>query len=98
MSAKRASILMWSLLGGVVLSLTGGGWYVRDFVATELASKDEVIIVAQKADFAIDRQMEAVIAQIAHLDGKAKKTPEEIEQLKYLRQQLELMRKIRRGK
>ena len=98
MSVKRASILMWSLLGSMILGLTGGGWYVRDFVATELASKDEVVIVAQKADFAIDRQMEAVIAQIAHLDRKPNKTAEEIDQLNYLRQQLELMRKIRRGK
>lgn len=97
-TTHRAEILLWSILGSVIMALAFGGWAARDFVDTKLASKDQVVVVGLKADFVIDQQMAAVIGQIAYLERKPRKTQDEINQLNYLRQQLDIMRKVRSGK
>ena len=97
-SSKRAEVLLWSILGTVITTLAFGGWTVKDYVDTELASKGEVQVAGLKADFVLDQQMAALIAQIAYLERKGKKTQDEINQLNYLRRQLEIMRKVRSGK
>ena len=89
---------MWSLVGTLALSTVGGGWYVRDYIDTRLASKEEVKLAGNKADFVLDQQMAALIGQIAYLERKANKTAGELQQLNYLRQQLDHMRKVRSGK
>lgn len=96
--ARRAEALLWGILATVVTSLAFGGWTVRDFVSEKLASKDDVIIAQAKADFVLDRQMEAIIGQIAYLERKAFRTPTEQQQLNFLREQLAQMRRVRAGK
>lgn len=93
------------ILGTLVMGLAFGGWQARDYIEERLASKDDVkhvgevaIVAGVKADFVIDQQMEDLIAKIAYLDRKPNKTTDEREQLKYLRDQLERMRRIRTGK
>lgn len=90
--------LFAGLLAASVSGLAFGGWAVRDYIANDLASKDEVRLAGSKVDFVLDRQLEALIAQIAHLERKPNKTAGEFEQLRYLREQLNLMRKVRTGK
>ena len=89
---------MWSLVGTLVLGTVGGGWYARDYIDTRLASKEEVQLAGNKADFVLDQQMAALIGQIGYLERKATKTAGERQQLDYLRKQLEHMRNVRSGK
>ena len=91
-------MILWSLVGTVVLGTAGGGWYANEYIHNNLASKEAVVVAGAKADFAIEKQMEATISQINHIEGKKKKTSEDLNQLDYLRKQLEIMRQIRRGK
>ena len=91
-------MIMWSLVGTVVIGMAGGGWYARDYIDTRLASKEEVQLAGNKADFVLDQQMAALIGQIGNLERKASKTASERQQLDYLRKQLDHMRKVRSGK
>ena len=95
---NRAQAILWSLVGTAVAGLAFGGWAARDYIDERLASKEAVIVAGAKADFVLDRQMEAVIAQIAYLERKPKLTPVEVNQLNYLRQQLQEMRRVRAAK
>lgn len=97
-ASNRPEVLLWTILGTVITALAFGGWAARDYVDNELASKGEVVVVGLKADFVLDQQMAALIAQIAYLERKGKKTQDESAQLQYLRQQLDIMRKVRSGK
>ena len=78
-------------MGTIVTTLGGAGWYARDTIAT----KEDVVVAASKANTALDLQMESLIQKIAKLDSKVGKTQEELEQLRYWRQQLERLRKMR---
>lgn len=90
--------ILTGILATAVSGLAFGGWAVRSYVADELASKDEVRLAGSKVDYVLDRQLESLIAQISYLERKRNKTAGELEQLRYLREQLDLMRKVRTGK
>ena len=79
----------------LVSTLAGGGWGAHEYVTNNLASKEAVEVVENKADYVLDQQMAALIAQIAYLEQKKNKTADEINQLNYLRKQLDSMRKVR---
>lgn len=91
-------MIAWGLLGLAITGMSSGGWYANDYIHTKLASKEAVVVAGAKADFVIDKQIESVISQINHIESKKKKTQEDLNQLDYLRKQLEIMRQIRRGK
>ena len=85
----------------IVGAIGAGVWTLHDTIATQddvSHLSDKIVIAGSKADIALDRQMEAMIAQIAHLQAKSNKTQEDLNQLNYLRQQLEILRKARAGK
>lgn len=90
--------LVSGLLATLVTGLAFGGWHLHSYVTEELASKDEVQVAGAKADYVLDRQIEATVKQIAFLEQKTVLTPAELKQLEYLRKQLEIMREVRRGK
>lgn len=95
----RAKMIYGTLI--VLGSVVGAGWTAHELIPTrmDLAEVHEAVIVAaSKADVALDRQMEALIAAIARLEAKPNKTPEDIAQLDYWRRQLENLRKVRSGK
>ena len=74
----------------------GGGGYV---VATTFATNSDLQVVASRTDYIMDKQIESLIGQINLLEAKAragKATQYDIEQLKYLREELVRMRAIRR--
>jgi hypothetical protein len=63
----------------VLGSIVGVGWTAHEVIPTrtDLAEVHEAVIVAgSKADVALDRQMEALIAAIARLEAKPNKSPE----------------------
>jgi len=80
----------------LLASLSGGVWWV----ATEVAMKDDLVVVASKADYALDKQMEYLLSQINRLDAKARAreaSQYDMEQLRYLREELKRLRALRRG-
>lgn len=79
-------------------SIAGAGWGAHTYLTDTYAERADVNLAGAKADFVLDRQMAALIAEIAYLERKPNKTPGEIEQLRWLREQLELMRRVRSGK
>jgi len=89
---------MIKVLGSLAVALVVGGWGAHVYVTETLASKDEVQVAGGKADYVLDRQMEATIKQIAYLERKGSLTPSEQAQLDYLRRQLQGMREVRAGK
>ena len=85
----------FSILGVLVTGLAFGGWKASQFIENDLASKAEVIVAQAQATTALDTQMEDLIAKIARLEAKSRKTQDDRDQIKYLREQLERIRRIR---
>lgn len=104
MRIAKIGMVAVGVLGSISGAVWGVGEYTQtlarkaDVAETARAIRDDLVVVAVKADTAIDRQMEDLIARITYLDSKPHKTAEERDQLKYLREQLERVRRIRTGK
>jgi hypothetical protein len=90
--------LLLGLLGVLVTGLAFGGWGASEYLNMKYAARDDVMVAGAKAEFVLDRQMESTINEIAHLERKRNPTNAELERLRYLRQQLDQMRKVRAGK
>jgi len=78
-------------------TIAGAGWSAHDYLTDSFASKETMMVVGVKADYLLDLQTENLVRQVAHLENKKNKTPDEIEHLRYLRQQIETLRKTRAG-
>ena len=94
-SMALAKSWLWGILGTLVAGLAFGGWKASQFVENDLASKAELVVVQAQAQTALDTQMEDLIARIARLEAKPKKSQDDRDQIKYLRDQLERLRKMR---
>lgn len=76
-------------------SLAGGGWGAHVYLAENYAPVEKVQIAGAKADYVLDMQLENLVRQAAYLEQKQKKTQEELNQLNYIRKQIEDARKVR---
>ena len=94
-SVSYAKQWAWGIVGTLVTGLAFGGWAVRSYIEDELASKDDLIVVQAQVQTALDQQMEDVMARIANLEAKPKKSQYDYDQIKYLRDQLERLRRMR---
>lgn len=87
-----------SIVVSLAVTAGGGGWWMSN----HFASAQDVQVTSIKADYALDKHMEYVIAQIALFEAKIKRgqplSDTERDQLNFLRQELERMRAIRQGK
>jgi len=79
-------------------TLAASGWGAHVYLADNYADKGSVLVLNQQTQFVLDRQIESIVKAIAHLEAKQHKTQTEWEQLRYLREQLEIMRRVRRGR
>jgi peptidoglycan hydrolase CwlO-like protein len=79
---------------GLVSTVGGGGYWVADTLGDK-ADKSEVIAVSLKAEYIMDKQIESLYAQIVKIESKPHKTPDDIQQLQYLREELQRLREIR---
>ena len=88
------------LIAGVVAlaGVAGGGWQANEYLHRSFASKEAVMVAGAKADYLLDQRIEATVAEIAWLERKRNKTTEELQQLEYLRDKLDRLRKVQRGK
>ena len=87
--AKLAAVGL-AALGTVAGSVWGASAYLQGF-----ATRDELIVVQAQVQTTLDTQMEDLMARIAHLEAKPKKTQQDRDQINYLRGQLDRLRKLR---
>ena len=92
------TIKMLIAIAAAAPSIAGAGWGAHYYLHDTFAEREVATIAGNKADFVLDQQMAALIGQIAYLERKPQKTAGERQQLDYLRQQLDHMRKVRSGK
>jgi len=85
-------VKMISAVVTFLITIGSAGWWAK----STLATKDEVIVADSKGSTALDLQMENLIKQIARLESKPNKTPDELAQLRYWREQLARLRQIRK--
>lgn len=91
---ENMNIPLISSAVGLAITLSGGGYWV----GTELSSKAdkvELLAVNSKADFIMDKQIESMHSQINKIDAKSIKTPDDREQIRYLRDEVKRLREIR---
>ena len=88
------------LVAGVVAlaGVAGGGWQANEYLHSTFASHEAVLVAGAKADYLMDQRMESIVAEIAWLERKKNKTTEELKQLDYLRDKLDRIRKVQKGK
>ena len=100
-----STISALSVIGGMSV----GGYWFSENVPTKQdvqAAKTEVVekvkiaelkieAVEAKANSSLDKQMEQQIRQINNLEQKKNKTPDDVEQLRYMREQLKADRELR---
>lgn len=89
LSALSAVISVSAALGG------GGYWFANEL--NDRATHDELQVVGIKAEYAIDKHQEYILAQINKLEAKKNKTNDDLEQLRYLREELKRLREVRQG-
>lgn len=80
------------------LGVAGVGWQAHEYLHDTFSKREPVILAGAKADFVLDRQISSVAAEIGYLERKQNKTAADIEQLRWLREQLDQMRRVRSGK
>lgn len=90
-----------NLTTGIVvgcLSIAGAGFTANEYLNDTFSKREAVVLAGAKADFVLDRQISSVAAEIGYLERKPNKTSADVEQLRWLRQQLDEMRRVRSGK
>ena len=87
------------IAGAVALAgIAGGGWQANEYLHSTFASHEAVMVAGAKADYLIDQRMESIVAEIAWLERKRNKTTDEQQHLLYLRDKLDRLRKVQKGK
>jgi hypothetical protein len=79
-------------------TLAAAGWGAHAYLEDTYADAERVEVVEAQAMFVLDRQMAAVVSEIAWLERISKTqslTPTQVETLRYLREQLDQMRRVR---
>ena len=100
---RRAKKREWNMVtslvtaAGVVLSVAGGGWATHEYLVGTFATKEAVIVAGAKADLLMDARIEALIKQRDQKKAKPRKTAEDLQDIKYLNEQIERLRNVQRG-
>jgi hypothetical protein len=82
-----------TIAAAVALIALGGSGYA---MLEAKADKPVVLAVDDKANYVLDKQMESTLAQINKLEAKQSKTQDDRDQIKYLREDLQRSRDIRK--
>jgi hypothetical protein len=87
-------------IGGLLTLATvaGGGWGAHGYLHGTFAGREVVQIAGAQVDYLIQVREENLVRQIAELERKDNLTQTQRDHLKNLRQQLEEIRRVRRGK
>jgi len=76
----------------LIFTLAGAGWWA----ANNLALAEDVKEVRTKAELALDLHIQILTTQLSRLEAKRKKTRYDLDQIKYLREQINLLRGIKK--
>lgn len=79
---------------GIVGTLGGGGYVIATTLESK-ADKTELQVAGVRVDFIYDKMLESKYEQIITLDAKRNKSPDEIERLRYLRDEVKRIKEIR---
>jgi hypothetical protein len=90
------STLIASLL--TATTIAGGGWGAHEYLTSTYAEKGEVLLAQAKVDFVLDRTMSATNREIGYLEAKPNKKQDDIDRLRFLREQVKDMERVRAGK
>ena len=89
------NIPLLSTTVGLVLAIGGGGYTLATKLEAK-ADKPVVVAVDDKANYVLDKQMESTLSQINKLESKQNKTQDDREHLRYLREDLQRSKEIRK--
>lgn len=89
------NIPLLSTTVGLVLAIGGGGYALATKLEAK-ADKPVVVAVDDKANYVLDKQMESTLSQINKLESKQNKTQDDREHLRYLREDLQRSKEIRK--
>lgn len=78
-----------------LIALIGGGGYTLATKLEAKADKPIVMVVDDKANYVLDKQIESTLSQINRLEAKQIKSQDDRDQIKYLREDLQRSREIR---
>ena len=81
-----------------LLSSAAAVGYGGHVLLDEKADRQEVVIAGAKVDFIYDKMIESKYEKIVTLDKKVNKTPDELEQLRYLRKEVDRLREVKEKK
>ena len=84
-----------STIAGLIATIGGGGYWAAQEIGAK-ADKTELVVAGARVDFIYDKMIESYVSQIAILEAKQRKTPEENDRLRYLREELNRVRDIRK--
>lgn len=84
-----------STVAGLVATLGGSGYWAANELGAK-ADKTELVVAGARVDFIYDKMIESYVSQIAILEASGRKTPEENDRLRYLREELNRVRDIRK--
>jgi len=79
-------------------TLAAAGWGGHEYMTEKYAGRDDVKVAMLQSQFVLDLQIELIVKKIARLESLPSLTPTEIEELRYLRGQLAIMRRVRAGR
>lgn len=82
----------------VAATIAAAGWGAHEYATTTYASSTNLSVAQAQIQFILDRQISALVREIAYLERKPNKTTEEWDQLRLLRQQLQELRRVRNGR
>lgn len=92
---QAVNLSMLSTVISLVTAIGGGGYWVATSLEAK-ADKPIVVAVDDKANYVLDKQIESTLSQINRLETKPNKTQDDRDQIKYLREDLERSRQIRK--
>ena len=79
-------------------SFVAAGWGAHEYLTGHYAARERVEVAMQQSQFLLDLRIENVVKAIARIENIANKTPTQIAELRYLREQLAIMRRVRSGR
>ena len=82
------TLVVWFSL---ISTIAGSTW----FAATTFAKESDLKVANTKAEVALDISIDSLVAQLALLESKPKKTPYDLTKIKYLQEEIKRLRKLR---
>lgn len=84
----------------LVAFLLSGGWWISQTLATNARvdkSDEKIAVTEAKTNYILDLQIQSLLAQVERIQAKLKKTIDDREQVRYLREEINRIRAVKEG-